>query len=248
MTHSKLSDPVFAAEQISLYLTNRTGMSTSTGADILGWEKFPASLQSNFSQSAIDGLNSFPSDWPDIELLFLDAYSGLQRDFLTGAPQDGQLYGSASAALITPFSRGNVTISSNDTADNPVVSPNYLLDPRDQELAVAAFKRVREIYATDVLQPLLIGPEAFPGANITTDAQILEGIKQSVLTVYHASATNAMGKSTDPNAVVDCEAKVFGVNNLRVVDASAFPFLPPGHPQSTVCKYPLKFELSFTDL
>lgn len=169
--------------------------------------------------------------------MFLDAYSGLQRDFLTGAPQDGKMYGSASAALIAPFSRGNVTISSNDTADIPVVSPNYLLDPRDQEVAIAAFKRVRQIYATDALKPILIGTESFPGPNVTTDAQILAAIKQAALTVYHASATNAMGNSTDPNAVVDSEAKVIGVSNLRIVDASAFPFLPPGHPQSTVCKY-----------
>ena len=45
-----------------------------------------------------------------------------------------------------------------------------------------------------------------------------------------------MGKKNDPMAVVDSQARVFGTKNLRVVDVSAFPFLPPGHPQSTVCK------------
>ncbi|BCS24184.1 choline dehydrogenase family protein [Aspergillus puulaauensis] len=43
-----------------------------------------------------------------------------------------------------------------------------------------------------------------------------------------------MGTSSDPLAVVDSNAQVYGVNRLRVVDASAFPFLPPGHPQSSV--------------
>lgn len=43
-----------------------------------------------------------------------------------------------------------------------------------------------------------------------------------------------MGRQDDPMAVVDSHAKVFGVSSLRVVDASAFPFLPPGHPQSSV--------------
>ncbi|PQE26804.1 Choline dehydrogenase protein [Rutstroemia sp. NJR-2017a BVV2] len=245
LTHSKLSDPVFAAQQSELYLKNRTGLMTSTGADILGFEKLPSSSRSSFSQSTRNGLNTFPSDWPEIEFLFLDAYSGLQRDFLTGAPQDGKMYGSASAALTAPFSRGNVTISSSDTADNPIVSPNYLLDPRDQEVAVAAFKRVRQIYATKAMKPIVIGEESFPGANVTTDAQILAGIRQSTLTVYHTAATNAMGKSTDPKAVVDSKAKVIGVNNLRVVDASAFPFLPPGHPQSTVCKYTYSLNMGF---
>ena len=56
------------------------------------------------------------------------------------------------------------------------------------------------------------------------------------MTVWHAACTCAMGKATDPMAVVDSSAKVIGVSKLRVVDASAFPLLPPGHPQSTICK------------
>ena len=43
-----------------------------------------------------------------------------------------------------------------------------------------------------------------------------------------------MGRVDDPNAVVDSKARVIGVSNLRVVDASAFPLLVPGHPQSTI--------------
>jgi len=42
-----------------------------------------------------------------------------------------------------------------------------------------------------------------------------------------------MGKSSDSMAVVDSTARVFGVRNLRVIDAGIFPILPPGHPQST---------------
>ena len=43
-----------------------------------------------------------------------------------------------------------------------------------------------------------------------------------------------MGKRTDPGAVIDSHARVFGVNQLRVVDASALPFMPAGHPQSSI--------------
>ena len=50
----------------------------------------------------------------------------------------------------------------------------------------------------------------------------------------HASATCAMGKASDPMAVVDSKARVYGVRNLRVVDASAFPFAVPGLPMATV--------------
>jgi choline dehydrogenase len=43
-----------------------------------------------------------------------------------------------------------------------------------------------------------------------------------------------MGKKTDKMAVVDSEGRVYGAKRLRVVDASAMPFLPPGHPMATV--------------
>lgn len=56
----------------------------------------------------------------------------------------------------------------------------------------------------------------------------------SLQTVWHAAGTCKMGVSSDPMAVVDNRARVFGVKGLRVVDASTFPILPPGHPQSTV--------------
>jgi hypothetical protein len=51
------------------------------------------------------------------------------------------------------------------------------------------------------------------------------------MTVWHASCTCKMGKIDDPDAVVDSKAKVIGVTGLRVVDASSFALLPPGHPQ-----------------
>lgn len=46
----------------------------------------------------------------------------------------------------------------------------------------------------------------------------------------------AMGEVGDPSAVIDSKARVMGVRGLRVVDASAFPFLPPGHPSAVVCE------------
>jgi choline dehydrogenase len=94
------------------------------------------------------------------------------------------------------------------------------------------------VAATTSMKPILIGGEYNPGTlNVSTDAQILNWIQTNLVPAWHASSTCAMGKVQDPNAVVDSSAKVIGVKNVRVVDASAFPFLPPGHPQSTVCKF-----------
>jgi hypothetical protein len=121
-------------------------------------------------------------------------------------------------------------------ADQPIINPNWLTHPTDQVVAVAAYKRVREMWATSVMQEgVVLGPEYFPGLNVSSDAEILTLIRESFNTVSHASSTCKMGQKTDPFAVVDRKARVYGVSNLRVVDASILPFLPPGMPIATIC-------------
>ena len=178
--------------------------------------------------------DNFPDDWPHIEYLVLDAYFGAGSDSSITAGS-GQQYVAASVGLVATFSRGNVTINSTDTAINPVVDPNWLSDPRDQDIAVAAFRRGRQLFSTKAIRPI-VQSEAFPGSNITTDSQILDIVKKSANSVYNAAGTNQMGKVDDPMAVVDSHGRVIGVSGLRVVDASIFPFLPPGQPSATVCK------------
>jgi len=81
---------------------------------------------------------------------------------------------------------------------------------------------------------MLIGDEVYPGSNVTSDADIAQMVRDSALTLYHPAGTCRMGMANDSMAVVDSKARVIGVGKLRVVDASTFPFLPPGHPQSSV--------------
>jgi choline dehydrogenase len=130
-----------------------------------------------------------------------------------------------------------VTISSADTADPPIIDPRWLTHPADQAVAIAAYKRVRELFATKAMAPVLIGPEYYPGLNGTqNDKELLALIRRSMQTIWHASCTCRMGKKEDGMAVVDPSARVIGVQRLWVVDASAFALLPPGHPTSTVCE------------
>jgi choline dehydrogenase len=94
------------------------------------------------------------------------------------------------------------------------------------------------------MRPIVI-KEFMPGLNVTSDKDILKYIMASSYQNWHASCTCGMGRSEDPMAVVDTHAKVIGVQGLRVVDASSFALLPPGHPQSTVCKLVVKEGYSF---
>lgn len=208
---------------------------------LAGFERLSPPDISNATYQALT--STYPSDWPHIEYLILDAYFGAGTDSTVGLG-NGKQYVAASVGIVSTFSRGNITISSPDTAKNPVISPNWLLDPRDQDIAIAAFKRGRKLFSTTAMKPIVV-QEAFPGANITLDAQILEVVKATANSVYNGAGTNKMGKVDDPLAVVDSTFKVIGVKGLRVVDASVFPFLPPGQPSATVCKFCTSHENGF---
>ncbi|KAL8722841.1 MAG: hypothetical protein Q9225_000728 [Loekoesia sp. 1 TL-2023] len=251
-THSSLTDPAVLASAVQQYNANRTGILTNVGGDVadadyqvlsvrfrplttallIGFEKLPRNVLKPATYQALQ--TSFPSDWPDIEYLVLDAYFGAGTDSsITSGP--GQQYVAGSVGLVATFSRGNVTINSTDSAVNPVINPNWLSDPRDQDIAIAAFRRGRQLFSNKAIKPIVVA-EAFPGVNVTSDSQILEVIKQTTNSVYNAAGTNQMGKVDNPMAVVDSRGRVIGVKGLRVVDASIFPFLPPGQPSATVCK------------
>lgn len=149
-----------------------------------------------------------------------------------------------SVGLNAPLSRGNISISSADSSVAPLINPAWITSDTDAQVAVAGFKRARQVFAN--MKEILDGEEFLPGANVTSDADILAYIRKTITPIYHVSASNKMGKTTDPLAVVDSKANVIGVTGLRVVDSSAFPFLTPGHPLATICKHALT--LSFLPL
>lgn len=237
-TLSKLfRDPPYMAEQLLNYTLNHNGPLTSNAADYLGWEKVPESYLNNFTPEAKQDLAAFPADWPNIEYITGPGYVGNFSNLLLNQPVDEYQYATILGAVVSPLSRGNVTIRSNSITDLPVVNPNFLASDTDAQIAVAAFKRAREAFASSAMQPVVIGEEYWPGPEVQTDKEILDIIRSNLMTVWHASCTCKMGKSDDPEAVVDSQARVYGAQNLRVVDASAFPLLPPGHPQSATCKF-----------
>lgn len=237
-TFSSFSDPAFAAQAAADFNERAAGIYTNPTTDVLAWEKAPQALRSKFSSTTLAKLATFPPDWPEIEYLSLGAYLGYQKNLATGDPNDGYNYASLAVAIVAPLSRGNVTISSPDAAVSAIINPNWLTDRADMDVAIAGFKRVRQFWQTEPMRQFTVGDgEAFPGlTEVQTDAQIENIIRRSMNTIYHAACTCKMGMKNDSMAVVDMKGRVFGVEGLRVVDASAFPELPPGHPQATVCE------------
>ncbi len=228
-----LNSPAAAAAAVEAYQTMHAGPLTIGGIEFLGWEKLPSQYRSQLSHDTQKALNdTFPADWPDLEFIPASGVLGYQRNFATEDPKDGSNYATISTALVSPLSRGTVTINSTSMSDPPLINPNYLTHPADIELAIASFKRQRQFWAN--VTAVTVGPEKIPGPSVQTDAEILNFIKEALAPVWHAAATCKMGPKSDPMAVVGPDMRVHGIQRLRVVDASSFPFLPPGHPQATI--------------
>lgn len=135
-----------------------------------------------------------------------------------------------STCQLRPISRGAVHIASGDFRDAPDIRVNYLTALEDQQLAVAAFKKGREIIAQPSLRNML-GSELAPGNEINSDAQILDYIKRTGEPVHHLAGSCKMGN--DSMAVVSQELRVYGIAGLRIADASIMPDLVSGNTHAT---------------
>ena len=233
-TSASINNPSLAYAADQLFRENASGPLSIFGPGYFGFENLPWPYRGNLSSASIAALNgnfSAAGDWPELEWLAVSAYLGYQEDRQTEDPRDGFNYATIITALVSPLSRGNLSLQSASMTDPPLINPNWLTDSTDQELAIQSLHRQRQIWSYLESQGLTVGDEALPGSNVTSDAAILNYIRQSLIQVYHAAATCKMGLANDSMAVIDNHARVYGTQNLRVVDASSFPFLPPGHPQ-----------------
>jgi len=127
---------------------------------------------------------------------------------------------------LRPESRGTIRIKSPDPSAYPAIVPNYLSDRLDQEVTVAGLRWGRRIAAQPALARY-IERELMPGPEVQTDEQLLDHARAWGTTIYHPVGTCAMGRG--PQAVVDPQLRVHGVEGLRVVDASIMPRLISGN-------------------
>ncbi|XHG09505.1 hypothetical protein AWENTII_012561 [Aspergillus wentii] len=228
------NNKTLAALNVEKYLQNATGPLAIFGPGYYGWEKLPNPYRSSLSNHSRSALAAFPPDWPEIEWLPVAAFNGDNLNTLPSDPVDGHNYATLNTALVAPLSRGSVSLAGPDMTTPPIIDPQWLAHPADMDLAVQSFKRHRQVWSELVKMGAADQEEYYPGANVTTDSQIRAFIQKSMRSVYHASCTCKMGRKNDTMAVLDSKARVYGVQGLRVVDASSFAVLPPGHPQSLV--------------
>jgi choline dehydrogenase len=122
--------------------------------------------------------------------------------------------------------RGWIKLKSANPKDHPRIQPFYLAAEADRREFRDAVKLTREIFAQKAFDPYR-GPEIQPGANVKTDAEIDAFIRERGDSAYHPSCSCKMGH--DEMAVVDPQARVHGLQGLRVVDASIMPSIVSGN-------------------
>ncbi|KAJ8105544.1 hypothetical protein ONZ43_g7387 [Nemania bipapillata] len=157
----------------------------------------------------------------------------LNPSLSTPSPTDKYL--SIITILAQPLSRGTVHIVSNDPADRPEIDPRYLSNPLDMEILARHTAYIESIANSEPLRSALKQPlqRSSPLAEITDLDAAKRYIRSRAISMWHPAGTCSM-LPEEAGGVVDASFNVYGVDGLRVVDASVVPLLPPGNLQSTV--------------
>ncbi len=186
------------------------------------WKRFRTGmLTSNFAEAGAF-IKSLPEErTPDLQLHFV---VGKLLDHGRKAPW-GHGY-SCHLTLLRPLSRGSLTLSSKDPFAAPVINPDFLSVRDDMERLVRGFKIMRNILQQPALTRLG-GRETADSVRADSDFLIEQYIRDHADTIYHPVGSCRMGKSLMD--VVDHKLRVYGVQGLRVVDASIMPQIVSGN-------------------
>jgi choline dehydrogenase len=201
------------------------------GAETLGnflrwlvWKNGP--LASNVAEAGLFLRTRVGLAAPDLQLLFGPAYyrgHGLVR-------RKEHCFGFG-PTLITPESRGTISLRSTNPRDAPAIRANYLSTDADLRTMIAGVRLARRLAHAKSFDQFR-GEELHPGAAMTSDAEIAEFLRNELETLYHPVGTCKMG--VDGLAVVDAQLRVRGIEGLRVVDASIMPRVPAGNTNAPV--------------
>lgn len=202
-------------------------------------DKFPVVLKNLFNylvfkkgpfSSNVGEAGAFVKSSPnqpavDIQYLFAPCYF-VSHGFKN--PKKGNGY-SVTGTILNPSSKGTVTLGSSNFQDDPLIDHNYMSTDDDLKRATWGYKLAEQLGESEAFKPYR--KDLFlPKVSLKEDAEIVNHIRTTSQTLYHPTSTCKMGN--DDMSVVNYELKVFGVKNLRVVDASIMPNITRGNPNA----------------
>lgn len=198
-----MRSPIRKLVEGAKFLFNRRGLLSGTSSTVHALAKSHPDLQS-----------------PDlkIQLALISGKDRLSRSKSAGIDEHPGF--SIGTFKIRPESRGSVHIKSADPLADPAMRVNYLTHPGDIETYRRAVLLMRKIAAQPALASLVVR-ETRPGPAATSVDQLIDYIRETGQTAWHAVGSCRMG--IDPMAVTDARLRVKGVTGLRVVDISVMP-------------------------
>ncbi|TEA10645.1 Dehydrogenase xptC [Colletotrichum sidae] len=241
--NSDLENVTFDAEQRDLYYAERKGRWTDTIAEALAFIPLVNFTNADVAKEVLSTVNSSAVDFlpADVDSAVAAGYKS-QIETILSMHESGRtaamelLYVDGGRSIVNilmhPISRGTVKINSSDPFAPPTIDPRYFSHPYDGRVLVESLRFNRKLIATEAVQALG-ATETLPGTGVQTDEDILNFIKGVTSTEFHYAGTCAM-LPRSLGGVVDAELKVYGIDGLRVVDASIMPLLPSAHTQATV--------------
>jgi choline dehydrogenase len=162
-------------------------------------------------------------DYPDIQYHFLP----LAVRYDGKAAVRGHGFQAHVGPMRSP-SRGTIRLRSADPVDPPAILFNYMSEEKDRADFRHCIRLTREIFAQPGFRPYA-GGEVQPGAQVQSDDELDGFVREHVESAYHPCGTARLGRRDDPLAVVDPQARVIGVERLRVADSSVFPQITNGN-------------------
>jgi choline dehydrogenase len=170
---------------------------------------------------------------PDIQLYFSPlSYTrapAKTRPLMNPDPFSAFMLG---AGNTRPASRGRITLASADPFAYPLIDPHYLSTDEDVQTLLRSAKYIRAMAEQPALKAI-ITDELNIGLGGKTDEELIADIRERAWTIFHPTSTCRMGPDAADN-VVDAQLRVYGVDNLRVCDASVFPALVSGNTNGPV--------------
>jgi choline dehydrogenase len=150
-------------------------------------------------------------------------------DIIIGADHPNSI--SILPGLQRPYSRGWLRLASGDPTEKPLINPNYLAEEADMDRMVQMIKICREIFSASAWKDTL-EVELLPGPVYKTDRDLREFSRKRCDSYHHQAGACKMG--VDSMAVVDPQLRVYGVDGLRIADASVMPAIVTGNPHTAI--------------
>ncbi|KAH6683454.1 GMC oxidoreductase [Halenospora varia] len=237
----------FSTEQLALWNAKQPSMFdfTASGYAFMPWSSVSNETSASLLALAKANVNNDSStvlqkqlelyadeSIPQIEIIFSDGYTGVKGYPAATDPQFGIETFTLIGGIMHPFARGTVHISSSSVLTPPTIDPAYLSSPVDFAALVAIAKYLRQIATTSPMSSQWV-TEYEPGPAVDSDASWEAYTRNVTSSIFHPVGTCAMLPEAD-GGVVSKDLKVYGVEGLRVVDASVMPLLISAHIQTAV--------------